>query len=999
MAARASGSFVRGAVVEFRLLGPVEVWAPDRCLEMGPPQQRSVLAALAVDAGRPVFRDTLINRIWSERAPKGAASALYAHINRIRRVLAAEAAGAEPARLARRSGGYMLEVDPHEVDLHRFRRLALAARDRQRPDDERARLLREALDLWRGEPLAGLPGEWPARMRDSWEEERLDAAVAWAQAELRMGRPGEVIGPVRELVVGHPLKERLIGVLMHALAAAGRDAEALECYAIARSRLVEALGAEPGRELRGVHLAILKGERPAPPKGEALVAGSASRSGPLPVPAQLPPDVRGFTGRHDELGELDRLFIEAGDQSTAVVISAVAGTAGVGKTALAVRWAHRVRDRFPDGQLYVDLRGYGPDRPIPADRALARFLTDLGVAGRDVPLDVDDRAARYRTEINGRRMLVVLDNAASVEQIRPLLPGTRSCSVVVTTRDSLPGLVALHGGRRLELGLLPHPDAVTLLRKLIGERVEAEPEAAATLATQCARLPLALRVAAELATAHPTTPLADLVRELADQAQRLQRLDASGDPRTAVRAVFSWSYKHLPADAARAFRLAGLHPGSDLDVYAAAALTNTSVDGARRSLDVLARAHLMHLTGAGRYGTHDLLRAYACDLAKSQDSKADRRTALTRLFDYYLAAAATARDARSPAERRQQPRIPPAGLPTPSVADPAAALAWLDAERPNLVAVCTHTAAHGWPGHTIRLATTLFRYLDAGAHFPDALSIHTDAGNAASQTGDRAAEAYALANLGVVHMRQGRYEQAAEHYRAALPLFRESGDRVGEARTLTHLGLVNWRQGRYWQAAERHGQALTRYRETGTRVGEANALANLGVVYLRQGRYEQAADDLRHALTLFRETGNRVGVGYALANLGVVYLRQGHYEQAADDLRQALTVFRETGDRDGEAEALNRMGETFHATGQSEQARAQHTAALALAVETGDRYQQARAHTGLAHTRHAAGEHGLARQHWQHALTLYTDLGVPDADDVRADLAALGHIAEDSGGG
>jgi DNA-binding SARP family transcriptional activator/Tfp pilus assembly protein PilF len=905
-------------VVEFRLLGPVEVWAAGGCLEMGPPQQRAVLAALAVDAGRPVFRGTLIDRIWSGRAPEGAAPALYAHINRIRQMLAAEAAGEEPVRLARRSGGYVLEADPEDVDLHRFRQLALAARDRQRPDDERARLLREALDLWRGEPLADLPGEWPARMRGSWEEERLDAAVAWAQAELRMGRPDEVIGPVRELVAGQPLKERPIGVLMQALAAAGRGAEALECYAIARSRLREALGAEPGRELQSVHLAILKDGRPAAPRGEGPVPGSASRSAPLPVPAQLPSDVHGFTGRNDELDELDRLLIKEGDQSTAVVISAVAGTAGVGKTALAVRWAHRVRDAFPDGQLYIDLRGYGPDQPIPAEKALARFLANLGVAGPDIPLDVDDRAARYRTEINRRRMLVVLDNAASVEQIRPLLPGTPSCSVVVTSRDSLPGLVALHGGCRLDLDLLPLPDAVTLLHKLIGERVEAEPEAATTLATQCARLPLALRVAAELATTRPATPLADLVRELANQAQRLPRLDAGGDPRAAVRVVFSWSYKHLPADAARAFRLAGLHPGSDLDVYAAAALTSTTVDGARRSLDVLARAHLMHLTGPGRYGTHDLLRAYSCDLANSQDSEADRRTALTRLFDYYLTAAASARDALSPAERRQRPRISPAGSLTPSVADPAAARAWLDAERPNLAAVCTHTAAHGWPGHTIRLATTLFRYLDSGAHFPDALSIHTDARNAASQTDDRAAEAYALANIGVVHM--------------------------------------------------------------------------------RQGRYEQAADDLRHALTLFRETGNRVGVGYALANLGVVNLRQGRYEQAADDLRQALTVFRETGDRDGEAEALNRMGETLHAAGQSGQARAQHAAALALAVETGDQYQQARAHTGLAHTRHAAGEHGLARQHWQHALTLYTDLGVPDADDVRAHLAALGPRAEDSGG-
>jgi tetratricopeptide (TPR) repeat protein/DNA-binding SARP family transcriptional activator len=1019
--------------VDIRLLGPVEVWAAGVSLEMGPPQQRAVLAALAVDAGRPVFRDTLLDRIWSGRAPDGAASALYAHINRIRRALAAEGTGAEPVRLARRSGGYVLEVDPQEVDLHRFRRLALAARDRHRPDDERAAMLREALDLWRGEPLADLPGEWPARLRDSLEEERLDAAVAWAQTELRMARPDEVVGPVRELVARHPLSERPVGVLMQALAAEGRDAEALECYAIARSRLVEALGAEPGRELQAVHLAILKGERPAAPAAEA-----AARLATLPVPAQLPPDVRGFTGREDELDELDRLLVDADDQSTAVVISAVAGTAGVGKTALAVRWAHRVRDRFPDGQLYVDLRGYGPERPVSAEKALARFLANLGVAGQDIPLDIDDRAARYRTEINGRRMLVVLDNAASVEQIRPLLPGTRSCSVVVTSRDSLPGLVALHGGRRLDLGLLPHQDAVALLRKLIGDRVQAEPDAAATLAAQCARLPLALRVAAELATARPATPLAGLVRELADESQRLQRLDAGGDPRAAVRVVFSWSYRHLPATAARAFRLAGLHPGTDLDPYATAELTGTALDEAKNSLDVLARAHLIHLVGPGRYGMHDLLRAYARDLAGSQDSEADRRAALIRLFDYYLAAAGSARDARTPAERRHGPSSSPDPS-VPPMADAAAALAWLDAERPNLVAVCAYTAAEGWPGHTIWLSTILFRYLDAGAHFPDALSIHADAMDAADETGDAAAGAYACANLGVIHMRQGRYEQAAERYQEALARFSKTGDRVGEARTLTHLGLVNWRQGRYDEAAERHRQALTRYRETGNhggeasalsnlglvlwrqgryeeaaevhrqalslyrkaghRFGEANALANLGAVLLAQGRYEEAADDLRSALTIFQETGNRIGEGYALANLGVVSLRQRRYEQATDDLGQAVTVFRETGNRDGEAEALNGVGETLQATGQSDEARAQYAAALTLAVETGDRYQQARAHAGLAAARHAAGEHAVARERWEHALTLYTGLGVPDADAVRDRLTALGDAPETSSTG
>jgi DNA-binding SARP family transcriptional activator/tetratricopeptide (TPR) repeat protein len=1025
-------SFDRGAVVDIRLLGPVEVWSAGHDVEMGPPQQRAVLAALVVDAGRPVFRDTLLERIWSGRAPEGATSALYAHINRIRRALASAGAGDQEPRLARRSGGYVLEVDPQQVDLHRFRGLALAARDRRRPDDERAEMLRQALDLWRGEPLADLPGEWPARMRDSWEEERLDAAVAWAQAELRMGRPDEVIGPVRELVAQHPLSERPVGVLMQALAAEGRDAEALECYAIARSRLVEALGAEPGRELQAVHLAILKGERAAAPAG----AAAASRPASLPVPAQLPPDVRGFTGREHELDELDHLLVDGDDQSTAVVISAVAGTAGVGKTALAVRWAHRVRDKFPDGQLYVDLRGYGPDQPVAAEKALARFLTNLGVAGQDIPLDVDDRAARYRTEINGRRMLVVLDNAASVEQIRPLLPGTRSCSVVVTSRDSLPGLVALYGGRRLDLGLLPDRDAVALLRKLIGDRVDAEPDAAATLVAQCARLPLALRVAAELATARPATPLAGLVRELADESQRLQRLDAGGDPRAAVRVVFSWSYKNLPDAAARAFRLAGLHPGSDLEPYATAALTSTALDDATNSLDTLARAHLIHLVSPGRYGMHDLLRAYARDLAASQDSEADRLAALTRLFDYYLVAAGSARDARSPAERRQAARPSPDSL-VPPMPDAAAALAWLDAERSNMVASCAYSAAHDWPGHTIWLSTILFRYLDAGAHFTDALSIHADGRAAARRTGDAAAEAYACANLGVVHMRQGRYERAADRYQDALLLFGQTSDRVGEARTLTHFGLVRWRQGRYEEAAEQHRQALARYRdtgnrggeasalsnlglilwrqghyeeaarvhrqalglyrETGHRFGEANALANLGAVHLGQGCYAEAADELRGALTVFRETGNRIGEGYALANLGVVNLRQGRYEQAADDLGQAVRVFRETGNRDGEAEALNGVGETLQATGRSGQARAQFAAALSLAVETGDLYQQARAHTGLAAAMHAAGEDGPAREHWQHAMTVYTGLGVPDADAVRDRLAALSNTPQGVG--
>jgi transcriptional regulator with XRE-family HTH domain len=379
--------------------------------------------------------------------------------------------------------------------------------------------------------------------------------------------------------------------------------------------------------------------------GELLVAGAPP--GPDPSgpesgsrPRQLPPTVAGFTGRAAELAALTKILDGASAPET-VVISAIGGTAGVGKTALAVQWAHQVAGRFPDGQLYVNLHGYDPDRPMPAADALAGFLRGLGVPGQDIPPGEDERAARYRSLLAGRKLLVVLDNAGSVEQVRPLLPGSPSCAVLVTSRDSLAGLVARHGATRLEVDLLPPADAASLLRALIGQRAKDDPGAAGTLAAQCCRLPLALRVAAELAIARPGVPLADLAAELADQQRRLDLLDAGGDSRTAVRAVFSWSYRHLEDDSARAFRLAGLHPGPDFDPYAVAALTGTKLEQARTALDALARAHLIHPAGRGRHGMHDLLRAYARELADATDGEEEQNAALTRLFDYYLHTADT----------------------------------------------------------------------------------------------------------------------------------------------------------------------------------------------------------------------------------------------------------------------------------------------------------------------------------------------------------------------
>jgi tetratricopeptide (TPR) repeat protein len=571
------------------------------------------------------------------------------------------------------------------------------------------------------------------------------------------------------------------------------------------------------------------------------------------VPAQLPPDVAAFTGRAAELAELDRLRIDPAEGSAEpdaepggsrpVVISALSGTAGVGKTALALRWAHQVRAQFPDGQLYVNLRGYDPDQPLPAADALTGFLRALGVAAQDVPVDPDERASRYRTLLAGRQLLVLLDNAATVDQVRPLLPGTASCLVLVTSRDSLAGLVARDGARRLDLDLLPPAEAQALLRRLIGSRVDAEPAAAAALAGQCARLPLALRVAAELATARADAPLSELVQELADEQLRLDLLNAGGDLHTSVRMVFSWSYRNLPADAGRAFRLLGLHPGPELDRWAVAALIDASPGRTRALLDRLTRAHLVQRSGSGRYGMHDLLRAYATQLAGTVDAEAERRAALTRLFDHYLATAAAAMDTLHPAERHLRPQTARSGGPIAApVADAATAQAWLDAERANLVATTAYAAAHGWASYATQLSRTLFRYLDSGGHYSEAVTVHNHALRAARDAGDQAAEAHALGDLGVVYSRQGRSDQAIDHHQQALTVARRLGERPGEARALGNLGIAYSHLGQLEQAAEHQRQVLGVFRDLGDRANEARALGNLGDVSWRLGQPERAVD-------------------------------------------------------------------------------------------------------------------------------------------------------------
>jgi len=753
--------------------------------------------------------------------------------------------------------------------------------------------------------------------------------------------------------------------------------------------IVEALGGETERfhKLWLVASAAAKdrGDAQPPPRpGDT----AASR----PPPRELPPDVTGFTGRAGQLAALDLLLAGAGAAAPAIVISAVSGTAGVGKTALAVHWAHRVAGHFPDGQLYVDLRGYDPGQPVAAAQALQAFLRTLGLQASAMPNETAELAARYRTMVAGRRMLVLLDNAHSVDQVRDLLPGSPSCLVVVTSRDALPALIARHGAARVNLDLLPLKEAMLLLRRLIGDRVTAEPAQAAALASRCARLPLALRIAAEIAISRPAMTLAALVADLSDEPRRLDVLGAGDDQHTAVRTVFSWSCRHLSGPAAQAFQLLGLHPGRDIDGYAAAALIGTGRPAATGLLAVLARAHLVEEGTPGRFGMHDLLRAYAIEQAAAL-AEPDRLAARQRLFDYYLDTAADATVVVGYPHRLPGAR-PTARAPAEFIASAGAARSWLDGERLNLIAVA-QAALDGSRSHTIQLATTLARYLDARANYLDTLTLHGLAVKAAQADGDPASEARALNLLGTAHRRLGRYSEALACHTQALSIQQEAGDRDGVGASLHGLGTLCWRLGRYREAHDHLAQALAAYRELGDRGGEGNALYGLGIVCRRLGRYQDALDYYQQALTINREVGNRASEGGALGNLGVVYLRLGRLREALDQHQQSLAIHRELGDRTGTGVALTNLGATYLRLGRADDALRHHRQALEIYREVGYRAGQADAMQGIGIVLGRLGQHADALEHLRQAITISRELG--EADLEAAALNDLGTVLRAAG--
>jgi DNA-binding SARP family transcriptional activator/tetratricopeptide (TPR) repeat protein len=934
--------------MELRVLGPVELRVAGRRVAAGPPRQRGMLAALAVDAGRPVPIDTLIDRVWGDAAPDQARNALHACVTRARRVLdRATAAGGTPALLVRQAGGYVLEIDPNSVDVHRFRTLIERARDPGCPDPRRVDLLRQALDLWWGTPLANLTGDWAERMRATWGQQRLDAALWWAEAELRLDHSGAVIGRLTELTAEYPLVESLVAVLMRALHAAGRSAEALDCYARTRERLAKELGVDPGPELRELHTGILRGE----------VATSSPVPRPAPagaVPAQLPLDVRGFTGRVEQLAELDAFRSAATGQPTAVPIVALWGTPGVGKTALAVHWAHRVTPQFPDGQLYANLRGFDPTETVtsPPD-ALRGFLDALGVPPDRIPATLDAQINRYRTLLAGKRVLIVLDNARDAEQVRPLLPGAPGCLVVVTSRTLLTSLVAVEGAHPMTLDPLPAGEAHELLTRRLGrDRVAKEPAAVNEIIARCARLPLALAIVAARTAATPGRPLAALAGELGDARAGLDSF-TGGDPATDLRAVFSWSYRALCAPAARLFRLLGLHPGPDVTVAAAASLAALPAAEADAALFELAHAHLVVQHAPGRYAFHDLLRAYAIDRTEALDSAAERRAAMHRMLDHYLHSARAADTALQP--HRDPPALPPPepGTTIVDVGDGEQATAWFGTERPVLLGVLERAAAAGFDQHVWQLAWAMTTFVNRRGYGEDQVTVQRLALSAAQRLDDPLGQAHAHRGLARGYGQLGRYEQAHRHFQLARELFARLENIGLEATTHLNAAWVYERQGDVRAALEQAQQAHQLYLRGDDRVGLANALNGIGWYHAQLGDHQAALESCGQALVLLEELGDRYGHAFTLDSIGYAHHHLGHHEQAITCFQRALDLFRDLGDRYREAEVLHHLGDTLQESGDLD----------------------------------AAG------RVWREAADILQQLDHPDVDQIRAKLRRIDQLA------
>jgi DNA-binding SARP family transcriptional activator/tetratricopeptide (TPR) repeat protein len=986
--------------MEFRVLGPIELWSAGQQRDLGPTRARGVLAILLLTPRTIVPTEALIDRLWDTRPPPKARESLSVYVARLRASLR-QALG-DSVALSGRARGYVLDVDPEAVDLHQFRRLrrqadALTASSDY---DQAALLLREADSLWRGQALAGIRGDWVARMRDSLEEERRAAILKRVECELELGQHADLVGELRHLLAQYPLDETFIAHQMAALYGSGRPGEALSLYRDTRSRIIDEQGTAPGRMLYELHQRILRGDpqlatRPTDPR-----LGRASR------PDTLPPETVEFVGRSKELGLLTR---EDGDPPR---VSVIEGMPGVGKTALAVHAARIVSGQYPDGMFYLNLHTHDPGRPSldPAE-ALHRLLLMLTVPSTQIPDAVGERAALWRAQLSRRRAVVILDDAAGHDQIRPLLPLAGRCLILITTRRRLPDL---ESARVLTLDVMSVDDAIMLFRGIAGKGDAHDEGEVATAVRLCGRLPLAIQLTAgRLAQDCPTT-LADLVEEL---SQSPARLGGTGAASPEVMSAFDLSYGALEPDHQRFFRRLGVSPCAHVSLQAAAALGGGTLPEAEKALAALLDHHLLARAPAGQFRFHDLIRGYAAARAAREDPEPEQRQAVGRLLDYYLHTADQADQVLQPFRRRMPVSVthPPAASPALGTQEDAAA--WLESEWRNILQAAQHAGRREWKRKCADLTHVLAGFVEIRAYWDEAIAAHTlalqacrdlvdpariaqaslELSEVSQQTGrheatlplaedaaaiyrslaDRRGEAEALDQIGMAHQRAARSREALAYFNEARILYRAVADQHGVANTLSHSGIACWHLGRYPDAMGHLRDALSLYRDVGDRRGEAKTLNNLGRMQLYFGYHRDALEGYQKSLEIFSEIGGPQNEAILYHNIGAVYHYKGSYEEGLAAYRRALAIYRDIGDLPDEADVLNDIGAIYQSAECHDEALIYHQKARLIAEEIGNLAQQVIALRGIADVRRGSGRHGEAFDHYQTALRLAREIGDP----------------------
>jgi DNA-binding SARP family transcriptional activator len=943
--------------MRFALLGPVTASHGDVPVKFSGQMPRKLLAVLLLQANTVVSADQLTEALWGENPPPSATASLYNHVMRLRRLLGEPAA----ARIRAVPPGYLIQVEPGELDLDEFIELCATGHEAGQGGDWAAAAadLTAALALWRGAPAADAPGlhGQDAQLQQLLEA-RWQAVEGRIEAELELGRHFDLVGELRALTVAHPLREGFHGQLMLALYRTGRQAEALTVFQQLRRSLVRGLAVEPSPAVQELHRQILSADpalirTAAAPTGPGAADGQSVPDGPdlparagAPVPAQLPADIRDFTGREDTVRDLCLLLASQpdGDRPRPVVVSAVTGLGGIGKTTLALHVAHRLITHFPDGQLYVNLRGVDPVPQDPAE-TLADLLRELGVDDDDIPADLEARAARYRTTTADRNLLVVLDNARDTAQVRPLLPGGGGCAVLVTSRVRLPGLA---GAAAVNLDRLDPAAALELFRAVAGpERTGAEPEAVAEVLGYCSGLPLAVRIAAARLAARPSWSVAALAARLADERGRLNELQVED---VAVRASFQMSYANLPwrgtdesgsgTGLDRAFRLLGLFPGRDFPAHAAAALFDEPLPRAEDLLETLVDANLLESAGPGRYRFHDLLRVYAGERVAAEETEGDRTAAVRRMAGWYVYACKEALDHLDVS--RPEKSIDAVAHPEPALrlTGLKAALAWYEAERSNLVDVARLAGAEGPAAVAWLIPSFAYGYYYQRGLWADWATAAGVGLGAARAAGDGQATAEMLSALGFVHRATGEIDLALAECEEALELRQaNSGNRRGLALGMVFLANVLDDADRTDEAIGWNQRAVQILRELGDRGDLARNLNNLGTSYRLAGRHQDAVECSVEGLALARELGLRYIEGPTLDSLGENYRALGRTREAVAALREAVAIFAELDDHASGADSLYHLAEALLAEGDRAGAREAWDQALDLFSE----FDQARA--------------------------------------------------------